>query len=44
MIDKYTKITYQSNPIGKEQIVLYLTTFDLKAFDPFYRQCHLLKH
>lgn len=33
MIDKYTKITYQSNPIGKEQIILYLTTFDLEAFE-----------
>ena len=33
MIDKYTKITYQSNPIGKEQIILYLTTFDIEAFE-----------
>lgn len=31
-MDKYTKITYQSEPIGKERIVLYLTTFDLEAF------------
>ena len=32
MEDKYTKVTYQSEPIGKEQIVLYLTTFDLDTF------------
>lgn len=32
MNDKYTKITYQSEPIGKEKIVLQLTTFDLEAF------------
>ena len=32
MNNKYTKVTYQSNPIGKERIVLYLTTFDLEAF------------
>lgn len=31
--DKYTRITYQSEPIGKEKIILYLTTFDLEAFD-----------
>lgn len=33
MNDKYTKIVYSSEPIGKEKIVLYLTTFDLKAFE-----------
>lgn len=32
-MDKYTKITYQSEPIGKERITLVLTTLDLKAFD-----------
>lgn len=32
MNDKYTKIIYQSEPIGKEKIVLQLTTFDLEAF------------
>lgn len=32
MDNKYTKITYQSDPIGKERIVLYLSTFDLEAF------------
>ena len=32
MDNKYTKITYQSDPIGKGRIVLYLTTFDLEAF------------
>lgn len=33
MDNKYTKITYQSEPIGKEKIILYLTTFDLEAYD-----------
>lgn len=33
MDNKYTKVTYQSEPIGKERIVLYLTTFDLEAFE-----------
>ena len=32
MDNKYTKVTYQSEPIGKERIVLYLTTFDLESF------------
>lgn len=32
-MDKYTKITYESEPIGKERIVLQLTTLDLKAFN-----------
>ena len=32
MDNKYTKVTYQSEPIGKERIVLFLTTFDLEAF------------
>lgn len=31
--DKYVKVVYQSNPIGKEKIILYLTTFDLEAFE-----------
>lgn len=33
MKDNYTKITYQSEPIGKEKIILYLTTFDIEAFE-----------
>lgn len=33
MNDKYTKVVYQSDLIGKEKIVLYLTTFDLEAFE-----------
>ena len=33
MKDKYTKVVYQSDPVGKERIVLYLTTFDLDAFE-----------
>ena len=33
MKDKYTKIVYESNPIGKEKIALVLTTFDLEAFE-----------
>lgn len=33
MNDKYTKVVYQSEPIGKEKIILYLTTFDLEAFE-----------
>lgn len=32
MFDEYTKIVYQSDPIGNEKIVLYLTTFDIHAF------------
>lgn len=32
MDNKYTKVVYQSDPIGKERIVLCLTTFDLEAF------------
>ena len=32
MNDKYTKVVYQSDPIGEEKIVLYLTTFDIEAF------------
>lgn len=31
-IENYTKITYESNPIGKERIILQLTTFDLETF------------
>ena len=30
--EKYVKIVYQSEPIGKEKIILYLTAFDLEAF------------
>ena len=33
MDDKYVKIAYQSEPIGKEEIILYLTTLDLEAFE-----------
>lgn len=33
MTDKYTKVVYESQPIGKEQIILYLTIFDLEAFE-----------
>lgn len=33
MNDKYTKITYQTDPIGENKIILYLTTFDLEAFE-----------
>ena len=33
MNNKYTKVVYQSDPIGKEQIVLCLTTFDLETFE-----------
>lgn len=32
MTDKYTKVVYESDPIGNEQIVLVLTTFDVQAF------------
>ena len=32
MEDKYTKVVYESCPIGKEKIILYLTTFDLERF------------
>lgn len=33
MNNKYSKIVYQSDPIGKEKIILYLTTFDVEAFE-----------
>lgn len=33
MNDKYAKVVYESEPIGKEKIVLCLTTFDLETFD-----------
>lgn len=33
MFDKYTKIVYQSEPIGEYGIVLYLTKFDLEAYN-----------
>lgn len=29
----YIKIVYQTNPIGKEGIILYLTTFDIEAYN-----------
>ena len=32
-MDKYVKIVYQSEPIGIEKIILYLTTFDKEAFE-----------
>ena len=32
MENKYVKVKYASEPIGKERIVLYLTTFDLEKF------------
>ena len=32
-MDKYVKIVYQTEPIGPEKIILYLTTFDKEAFD-----------
>lgn len=31
--DKYIKIVYQSEPIGKDKIILYLTTFDVEAYE-----------
>ena len=31
--NKYSKVVYESNPIGKEKIILYLTTFDIEAFE-----------
>lgn len=33
MFDKYTKIVYQTEPIGEYGIVLYLTKFDLEAYN-----------
>lgn len=33
LFEPYVKITYQSDPIGPENIILYLTTFDLDAFE-----------
>lgn len=32
-MNKYVKIVYQTEPIGKEKIILYLTTFDKEAFE-----------
>lgn len=32
-MNEYTKVTYESEPIGKDRIILYLTTFDLEKFD-----------
>ncbi len=43
MNDKYTKITYQSDPIGEEKIVLILTTFDIESFENDQKQKHIPK-
>lgn len=32
-MDKYVRVVYQSEPIGKERIILYLTTFDKETFE-----------
>ena len=32
-MDKYVKIVYQTEPIGPDKIILYLTTFDKEAFE-----------
>ena len=32
-MDDYVKVVYQSEPIGEERIILYLTTFDTKKFE-----------
>lgn len=32
-MDKYAKIVYQTDPIGEDKIILYLTTFDKEAFE-----------
>lgn len=32
-MEKYVKIVYQTEPIGPDKIILYLTTFDMKAFE-----------
>lgn len=32
-MNEYVKIVYQTAPIGKEKIILYLTTFDIEAFE-----------
>ena len=32
-MDKYVKIVYQTEPIGSDKIILYLTTFDLEAYE-----------
>lgn len=31
--EKYIKIVYESEPIGKEKIILYLTTFDIDKYN-----------
>jgi len=33
MQDKYVKVVYQTPPIGERKIILYLTTFDIEAFE-----------
>ena len=43
MNDKYTKIVYQSDPIGEEKIVLILTTFDIESFENYQKQKHIPK-
>lgn len=32
-MEKYAKIVYKSDPIGEFGIILYLTTFDIEAFE-----------
>lgn len=32
-MNDYVKIVYQSEPIGRDRIILYLTTFDIEAFN-----------
>lgn len=32
-MNKYVRVVYQSEPVGKERIILYLTTFDKEAFE-----------
>lgn len=32
-LGKYVKVVYESKPIGKEKIVLYLTTFDWERYE-----------
>ena len=33
MKDKYIKVVYESEPIGTEKIILYLTTFDIDKYN-----------
>ena len=32
-LNKYIKVTYQTDPIGQRGIILYLTTFDVEAYE-----------